>query len=116
MVYPRLLLPFSLCPAPLQPTLNPGATADRTATRRDWVLVDRWAARTLEFRRGDVVTLRSPKQPGTSMTKRIIALDGDVLRCVRHLLLSSMRRVKCNAQGPAAEEMKYVPCALCLYL
>ncbi|KZO98193.1 LexA/Signal peptidase [Calocera viscosa TUFC12733] len=60
----------------MQPTFNPHGG------QRDTVLLNRWVGKwaPLSFRRGDVVTLRDPTNPGLRITKRILALEGDVVR------------------------------------
>ncbi len=46
---------------------------------RDVVLLNRWSIGTLTYRVGDIVTLRSPEDPSIVLTKRILALEGDVV-------------------------------------
>jgi len=61
----------------MQPTFNPESSA-----RKDTVLLNRWVAwlSPEELRRGDVVTLRDPTNPDLLITKRILALSGDIVR------------------------------------
>ncbi|KAI5119894.1 hypothetical protein M0805_003698 [Coniferiporia weirii] len=57
----------------MQPTLNP-----EPCRQRDLVLFDRWSVRSVQ--RGDIVSLRSPVDPGKYLVKRVIAVAGDVVR------------------------------------
>ncbi|MBW0494096.1 hypothetical protein O181_033811 [Austropuccinia psidii MF-1] len=57
----------------MQPTFNP----DSSLLRKDVVLVNRF---TKSFKRGDIVTFWCPDDPTILMTKRIIALEGDLVR------------------------------------
>ncbi|CAE6428003.1 unnamed protein product [Rhizoctonia solani] len=59
----------------MQPALNPEGPY-----QRDIVLVDRWSiVARHRYRRGDVVSLRSPLDPNLIIVKRILALGGDTL-------------------------------------
>ena len=59
----------------MQPTFN-----KRGKQNNDAVVLDRWSARTLAYRRGDVVVLRSPHAPDEMLTKRVVGLPGDWVR------------------------------------
>lgn len=60
---------------PAGPSRTPaGPSADRA---RAWVVLDRSAARTFAFKRGDVVRLRHPSDPRAWVTRRLVALEGD---------------------------------------
>ena len=59
----------------MQPTFN-----SRGREFRDLVVLDKWSARQLNFKRGDVVVLRSPSNPDELLTKRIVGLPGDCVR------------------------------------
>ena len=59
----------------MQPTFN-----KRGKQNNDAVVLDRWSARTLAYRRGDVVVLRSPNAPDEMLTKRVVGLPGDWVR------------------------------------
>ena len=59
----------------MQPTFNA-----RGKETTDVVVLDRWTARRLAFRRGDVVVLASPHAPEELMTKRVLGLAGDWVR------------------------------------
>ncbi|KAG0169851.1 hypothetical protein DFQ30_003140 [Apophysomyces sp. BC1015] len=63
----------------MQPTFNP----DSNKLRRDVVLLNKWAVTDHELERGEVVTLTSPTDPKCTMTKRVIAIQGDVVRPLR---------------------------------
>lgn len=78
-----------------QPTFNPTIQAE--PLHNDVVVLERWSVSLGRFRRGDVVTLwsacpssphgtltiRSPTEPNTLTTKRIIALEGDLVYPVK---------------------------------
>ncbi|XP_075392624.1 mitochondrial inner membrane protease subunit 2-like isoform X3 [Tenrec ecaudatus] len=65
--------------ASMQPSLNPGGSQSS-----DVVLLNHWRVRNLHVRRGDVVSLVSPRNPGQKIIKRVIALEGDVVRTMGH--------------------------------
>ena len=66
----------------MQPTLNPESTPGAVPSR-NWVLLNRWVAWWgTGVRRGDVVTLISPDNPDVTVVKRVVALEGDIVRCV----------------------------------
>lgn len=58
----------------MQPTLN------TEGLNTDFVLLDRYAASKLEFERGEVVALVSPRDPGMWLIKRVVATEGDRLK------------------------------------
>ena len=60
----------------MQPLLNPSLEQ----RCNDVVLLSRLQKRSFAYSRGDVVVLTSPRDPRTSMIKRIIALPGDTVR------------------------------------
>ena len=66
--------------ASMQPALNPH---DRYKDV-DYVLLNRWKARDFSFKRGEVVSLASPSNPDQKIIKRIIALEGDVIRTLSY--------------------------------
>lgn len=57
----------------MQPALNPDATST------DYVFLSRWAIRDLTVKRGDIISLISPKDPDQKIIKRVVALQGDVV-------------------------------------
>ncbi|SPO41102.1 related to inner mitochondrial membrane peptidase 2 [Pseudozyma flocculosa] len=65
----------------MSPTFNgPFAEASAANSRSDVVLLNRLAAAKGKFKVGDIVVLISPLDPNQLLTKRIIALQGDVVR------------------------------------
>ncbi|RCI03530.1 hypothetical protein CU098_010310 [Rhizopus stolonifer] len=59
----------------MQPTFNP----DSNMLRKDIVLLDKWSTTDHKFKRGQVVTLKSPIDAKCTITKRILALPGDTI-------------------------------------
>ncbi|KAI8119074.1 hypothetical protein FF38_10213 [Lucilia cuprina] len=57
----------------MQPALNPDAT------QTDYVFLSRWAVRSNNVQRGDIVSLISPKDPSQKIIKRVVGLQGDVV-------------------------------------
>lgn len=57
----------------MQPTLNPD---DRYP---DFVFLNRWAVRSQEIHRGEIVSVISPKKPSQTLIKRVIGLPGDII-------------------------------------
>ncbi|KAF9783029.1 LexA/Signal peptidase [Thelephora terrestris] len=65
-----------VCGRSMQPTFNPDSSAGR-----DLVLFDRVSTKIRhEYRRDDVVAIRSPINPRLELVKRIIALPGDTVK------------------------------------
>ncbi|KAM9502617.1 mitochondrial inner membrane protease subunit 2-like isoform 1-T2 [Salvelinus alpinus] len=62
--------------ASMQPSLNP----DGNVTGSDVVLLNRWSVRNYQVRRGDIVSVLSPKNPQQKIIKRVIALEGDFIK------------------------------------
>ncbi|KAG2171407.1 hypothetical protein INT43_009068 [Umbelopsis isabellina] len=60
----------------MQPTFNP----DSNKLTPDVVLLSHWGAIGHKFKRGEVVAMTSPHNPNLTITKRIIALEGDTVR------------------------------------
>ncbi|XP_028929350.1 mitochondrial inner membrane protease subunit 2 isoform X2 [Ornithorhynchus anatinus] len=65
--------------ASMQPSLNPGGSHSS-----DVVLLNHWKIRNYEVRRGDIVSLVSPKNPEQKIIKRVIALEGDIIKTMGH--------------------------------
>ncbi|XP_064278460.1 mitochondrial inner membrane protease subunit 2 isoform X3 [Passer domesticus] len=65
--------------ASMQPSLNPGG---RQAS--DVVLLNHWSIRNYDVQRGDIVSLVSPRNPEQKIIKRVIALEGDIIKCDNH--------------------------------
>ncbi|XP_057360655.1 mitochondrial inner membrane protease subunit 2 isoform X6 [Manis pentadactyla] len=61
--------------ASMQPSLNPGGSQTS-----DVVLLNHWKVRNFEVQRGDIVSLVSPKNPEQKIIKRVIALEGDIVK------------------------------------
>ncbi|XP_075284370.1 mitochondrial inner membrane protease subunit 2 isoform X1 [Opisthocomus hoazin] len=61
--------------ASMQPSLNPGG---RQAS--DIVLLSHWSIRNYDVQRGDIVSLVSPRNPEQKIIKRVIALEGDIIK------------------------------------
>ncbi|WVN86695.1 uncharacterized protein L203_101867 [Cryptococcus depauperatus CBS 7841] len=62
----------------MQPTFNPDLQTN--PLQHDVVLLERWSVALNRFQKGDVVTLWSPQNPQLLTTKRIIALEGDLVQ------------------------------------
>lgn len=54
----------------MQPALNP----DRNTT--DYVFLNRLAVKSYEVKRGDIVSLISPKDPSQKIIKRVVGVQG----------------------------------------
>ncbi|GAB5568697.1 mitochondrial inner membrane protease subunit 2 isoform X1 [Prionailurus iriomotensis] len=77
--------------ASMQPSLNPGGSQSS-----DVVLLNHWKVRNFEVQRGDIVSLviyiqaglfclkGSPKNPEQKIIKRVIALEGDIVKTMGH--------------------------------
>lgn len=52
------------------PALNPEPMSD------DYVYLSKWSIKNLDFMRGEVISLISPKNPQQKIIKRIIGLQG----------------------------------------
>ncbi|XP_036883395.2 mitochondrial inner membrane protease subunit 2 isoform X2 [Manis javanica] len=65
--------------ASMQPSLNPGGSQSS-----DVVLLNHWKVRNFEVQRGDIVSLVSPKNPEQKIIKRVIALEGDIVKTMGH--------------------------------
>ncbi|KAM3925240.1 mitochondrial inner membrane protease subunit 2 [Leptodactylus fuscus] len=63
----------------MQPSLNPGGRYES-----DVVLLNRWSIRNYEVQRGDIVSLVSPKNPEQKIIKRVIGLEGDIVKTMGH--------------------------------
>ncbi|KAF5297397.1 hypothetical protein FQR65_LT01328 [Abscondita terminalis] len=57
----------------MQPALNP----DKTST--DYVFLNRWAVRSLNIKRGEIISLISPKDPDQTIIKRVVGVQGDLV-------------------------------------
>ncbi|XP_053575824.1 mitochondrial inner membrane protease subunit 2 [Bombina bombina] len=63
----------------MQPSLNPHGR-----NGSDVVVLNRWSVRNYEVHRGDIVSLMSPKNPEQKIIKRVIALEGDIIKTIGH--------------------------------
>lgn len=59
----------------MQPELNPVPEEFS-----DYVLLNRWASRSCEVQRGEVVAIKSPRDPSQRLIKRVVAVEGDTVR------------------------------------
>lgn len=57
----------------MQPTLNP---EQEFKFERDYVYLSKWSVRNLDMDRGDIVSVKSPKNPKHTLIKRIVGLQG----------------------------------------
>lgn len=57
----------------MQPALNP------ESRNTDYVFLSRWSVREYAVKRGDIISLVSPKDPNQKIIKRVVALEGDVV-------------------------------------
>lgn len=68
----------------MQPVLNPESMAGHQRRSTDYVFLNRWAASSLHFQRGEVVSLVSPSNPSQRYIKRIVALQGDTVKTLSY--------------------------------
>ncbi|XP_032131582.1 mitochondrial inner membrane protease subunit 2 isoform X1 [Sapajus apella] len=79
--------------ASMQPSLNPGGSQSS-----DVVLLNHWKVRNFEVHRGDIVSLVSPKNPEQKIIKRVIALEGDIVRFLWDFCMP-MPHISCGPQS-----------------
>ncbi|XP_025003425.1 mitochondrial inner membrane protease subunit 2 isoform X4 [Gallus gallus] len=89
--------------ASMQPSLNPGG---RQAS--DVVLLNHWSIRNYDVQRGDIVSLVSPRNPEQKIIKRVIALEGDIIK----FLLDFYMLVLLISSGPRNAGRSYNQCCL----
>ncbi|KAJ6219318.1 hypothetical protein RDWZM_005130 [Blomia tropicalis] len=67
----------------------------------DMVLLSHWSTRAYQIRRGDIVSLVSPKNPNQIMIKRVIGLEGDTVITRGNFKFESIRIPKghCWVEG-----------------
>ncbi|CAO3644518.1 unnamed protein product [Cunninghamella blakesleeana] len=82
----------------MQPTFNPNTSM----LQRNVVLLNKWSATDHEFERGEVVTLTSPTDPKCTITKRIIALQGDTVKPLRSDTKVQIPKGHCWVEGDEA--------------
>ena len=63
-----------------QPTQVDGTSMRPTLSHCDWVYISYWKFRTEKLKRGDIVAFISHRDPERYVVKRIIALEGDLVR------------------------------------
>ncbi|XP_075534107.1 mitochondrial inner membrane protease subunit 2 [Dermacentor variabilis] len=79
----------------MQPELNPEPEAFS-----DYVLLNRWASRSCEVQRGEVVAIKSPRDPTQRLIKRVVAVEGDTVRTMGyHERLMTVPRGHCWLEG-----------------
>lgn len=55
----------------MQPALNPSH-----CTSEDYVFLSKWAVKDMYVKRGDIISLISPKDPKQKLIKRVVGLQG----------------------------------------
>ena len=63
----------------MQPTLNPS-----NERHKDWIIFSSFTIRDYNFQRGDVVCIASPRGSRERLIKRIIGLEGDIVRTLNY--------------------------------
>eukprot|EP01135_Chromosphaera_perkinsii_P006432 Nk52_evm1s497 gene=Nk52_evmTU1s497 len=80
----------------MEPTFNPNP--NNTSSSSDRVLLNKWAIRrggtVKDIRRGEIVVLWSPDDPRVAVVKRVLALEGDIVRTLDHYHIPKHRHVK----------------------
>nr|CAI5867234.1 unnamed protein product [Callosobruchus analis] len=56
----------------MQPALNPNKN------QTDYVFLNKWAVKSYEIQRGDIISLLSPKDPSQHI-KRVVGVEGDII-------------------------------------
>lgn len=59
----------------MQPYLNPGS-------KTDYVFLNKWSVRKLDIKKGDVISLISPKNSEVKIIKRVIGLQGECIKTI----------------------------------
>ncbi|KAL1502310.1 hypothetical protein ABEB36_007475 [Hypothenemus hampei] len=62
----------------MQPALNPDKKTP------DYVFLNRLAVRSYEIKRGDIVSLISPKNPSQKIIKRVVGIQGDIIKTLSY--------------------------------
>lgn len=57
----------------MQPALNPNKH------QTDYVFLNRWSVKSYEVKRGDIISLISPKDPTQKIIKRVVGIQGAFL-------------------------------------
>ncbi|XP_070611618.1 mitochondrial inner membrane protease subunit 2 isoform X1 [Erythrolamprus reginae] len=63
----------------MQPSLNP---VEQQVS--DIVLLNHWTIQNYKVERGDIVSLVSPRNPEQKIVKRVIALEGDIIKTIAY--------------------------------
>ncbi|KAK8803649.1 hypothetical protein WA158_001343 [Blastocystis sp. Blastoise] len=69
----------------MQPTLNP--SKDDDSYSKDIILTNKINVRRAKFTRGSIVVLKSPLDPKRLLIKRLVAIDGDLIRTEENSLI-----------------------------
>lgn len=62
----------------MQPALNP------EAGKTDYVFLSSWKVRDYQINRGDIVALISPKDPEQKIIKRVVGLQGELVKTLSY--------------------------------
>ena len=70
----------------MQPVLNPEVDIESGEFNdsSDIIFVKRWNYRQYTYNRGDVVAVTSPKDPRVELIKRVIGVEGDVIKTINY--------------------------------
>ena len=73
----------------MHPTLNPCKnklknSSSKSHTASDYVLLNKWILRESDAKTGDIVVVTSPTNFRTNFIKRVIGMEGDVVRTPRY--------------------------------
>jgi len=69
----------------MQPVLNPiWGNSKFEAVRADWVFLSKFAVHSFEVERGDIVTVVCPNDPKDIFIKRVVGLEGDIVRTLSY--------------------------------
>ncbi|XP_036790277.1 mitochondrial inner membrane protease subunit 2-like [Oncorhynchus mykiss] len=62
-------------------SMQPSMCPEGNVTGSDMMLLNRWSVRNYQVRRDDIVSVLYPKNPQQKIIKRVIAREGDFLKC-----------------------------------
>ncbi|EFJ29391.1 hypothetical protein SELMODRAFT_91609 [Selaginella moellendorffii] len=83
-------------------SMEPTLVAGKSLMEGDVLLLDKFPGHDFGFSRGDVVVLRSPHEPQYWMVKRLIAVEGDMLRVPGKRELVQVPKGRCWVEGDNA--------------